>query len=83
MHKVSFFFLLLFACVRLQASTSQDKVYQGYSGGMMVHTGYLFGKDKHPPNFNTKIILPLDDERMKQTDNQECCCPDNETIKLR
>ena len=49
----------------------------------MVHTGYLFGKDKHPPNFNTKIILPLDDERMKQTDNQERCCPDNETIKLR
>lgn len=32
----------------------------------MVHTGYLFGKDKHPPNFNTKIILPIDDERMEQ-----------------
>ena len=53
MHKVSLFFLLLFACVRLQASTSQGKVYQGYSGGMMVHTGYLFGKDR---------LCPLDKE---------------------
>ena len=53
MHKVSLFFLLLFACVRLQASASQDKVYQGYSGGMMVHTGYLFGKDR---------LCPLDKE---------------------
>lgn len=25
------------------------KVFQGYSGGMMLHTGYLFGQDKNAP----------------------------------
>lgn len=27
----------------------KNKVYQGYSGGMMVHTGYLFGRDQNAP----------------------------------
>ena len=49
MQKVSLLFLLLFACLSLQAGNSEGKVYQGFSGGMMVHTGYLFGKDRLSP----------------------------------
>ena len=30
-------------------STRNGKVYQGFSGGMMLHTGYLFGRDKSAP----------------------------------
>lgn len=29
--------------------TNKPKVYQGFSGGMMLHTGYLFGIDKAAP----------------------------------
>ncbi len=42
--------LILLSCVAsLAAQTDKSKVYQGFSGGMMVHTGYLFGKDSHAP----------------------------------
>ena len=29
--------------------TNKPSVYQGFSGGMMLHTGYLFGIDKSAP----------------------------------
>ena len=45
--KVLFICLLLasgmFAQVR--EDIEKNKVYQGFSGGMMLHTGYLFGRD--------------------------------------
>ena len=28
---------------------AKNKVYQGFSGGMMLHTGYSFGQDKNAP----------------------------------
>ena len=45
--------LLLFALLTIGAQandeTEKNKVYQGCSGGMMVHTGYLFGRDGNAP----------------------------------
>ena len=36
---------------KVQRQTTSDKrpIYQGFSGGMMLHTGYLFGIDKAAP----------------------------------
>ena len=46
-------FLSLLMAVSLTAQVSEgiekNKVYQGYSGGMMVHAGYLFGRDRNAP----------------------------------
>ena len=41
--KVLFIISLFAVCVQA------GEVYQGFSGGMMVHTGYLFGTDKAAP----------------------------------
>ena len=51
------FFFLLFACLATTLTAEEttptekpgQKVFQGFSGGMMVHTGYLFGIDKDAP----------------------------------
>lgn len=32
-----------------ETDSVKTKVFQGFSGGMMVHTGYLFGQDKTAP----------------------------------
>ena len=46
-------FLCLFVANGLVAQVyeglAKNKVYQGFSGGMMLHTGYLFGRDKNAP----------------------------------
>lgn len=44
MRKILLLFLLLIAH-SLWARTDSAKAYQGFSGGMMVHKGYLFGQD--------------------------------------
>lgn len=44
MRKILLLFLLLIAH-SLWARTDSAKAYQGFSGGMMVHIGYLFGQD--------------------------------------
>lgn len=44
--------LLLCACVscaQVSEGLEKTKVYQGFSGGMMLHTGCLFGRDSHAP----------------------------------
>ena len=50
--KVLFFMLMM--AVAVCANDAEDglaksKVYQGFSGGMMLHTGYQFGRDSHAP----------------------------------
>ena len=37
------------ACAQVSEGIAKNKVYQGFSGGMMLHTGYLFGQDKNAP----------------------------------
>lgn len=49
MRKVLFFFLLMTA-FPMWASTDSVKVCTGFSGGMMLHAGYLFGQDQHAPH---------------------------------
>ena len=47
-----FFICLLFACglcAQVSEGIEKNKVYQGFSGGMMLHTGYLFGQDGNAP----------------------------------
>ena len=46
------FICLLFACgacAQVSEGIAKNKVYQGFSGGMMLHTGYLFGQDGNAP----------------------------------
>lgn len=49
-----FILLLLFpawlvARDKTETDSVKTKVFQGFSGGMMFHTGYLFGRDKQAP----------------------------------
>ncbi|MBR4264014.1 MAG: hypothetical protein IKQ48_05510 [Paludibacteraceae bacterium] len=48
-----FILLCLLITTSLAAQVSEgiqkNKVYQGFSGGMMLHAGYLFGKDNNAP----------------------------------
>lgn len=37
------FFLILFVSSMVFAATDSTTIFQGYSGGMMLHAGYLFG----------------------------------------
>jgi hypothetical protein len=50
-YKVLFLCLIVANCLAAQVyeEIAKNKVYQGFSGGMMLHTGYLFGKDKNAP----------------------------------
>ena len=44
--------ILLFACsmcAQAREDIERNSVYQGFSGGMMLHTGYLFGLDSNAP----------------------------------
>ena len=44
--------VLICACgmyAQVSEGIAKNKVYQGFSGGMMLHTGYLFGQDKNAP----------------------------------
>ena len=36
-------------CAQVSEGIAKNKVYQGFSGGMMLHTGYLFGRDANAP----------------------------------
>ena len=36
-------------CAQVSEGIEKNKVYQGFSGGMMLHTGYLFGQDGNAP----------------------------------
>ena len=36
-------------CAQVHEGIAKNKVYQGFSGGMMLHTGYQFGQDRHAP----------------------------------
>ena len=46
---LSVFLLPKGVCSEIADNSTSTKVYQGFSGGMMLHTGYLFGKDKSAP----------------------------------
>lgn len=48
MRRILFCFLLILPSV-LWGRTDSTKVYQGFSGGMMLHTGYLFGQNQNAP----------------------------------
>lgn len=48
MHKL-LLFLLLFCGSSLCVAAGSTPIYQGCSGGMMLHTGYLFGKESRAP----------------------------------
>ena len=50
--KIVFFILLLLSSslsAQLRDSIPTNRVYRGFSGGMMLHTGYLFGRDPNAP----------------------------------
>ncbi|MCQ2348901.1 MAG: hypothetical protein MJZ98_00290 [Paludibacteraceae bacterium] len=53
MIKRALFITLLFFALAVQAGT---KVYQGFSGGMMLHAGYLFGKDPQAPVVDNELL---------------------------
>lgn len=44
-------FIILFTVLSIRPASAQEKIYQGFSGGMMVHSGYLSGGD-NPLNIN-------------------------------
>jgi hypothetical protein len=46
----------LLAAQTLYADDSQSKVYQGFSGGMMGHAGYLFGENADAPKADDGLI---------------------------
>lgn len=46
----------LFVAHTLYADDSQSKVYQGFSGGMMGHAGYLFGENADAPKADNGLI---------------------------
>lgn len=51
-NKITSIIILLLCCTAAGA-TAPEKVIKGFSGGMMVHTGYLSGGDS-PYDFNPK-----------------------------
>lgn len=57
MRKVLLLFIWMMPAL-IWASDSGEKVYQGFSGGMMLHTGYLFGQDKNAPSMNDQLCSP-------------------------
>jgi len=48
MRKILLILCIIFPAF-LWADNDTTKVYQGFSGGMMVHTGYLFGQNPDAP----------------------------------
>lgn len=48
--------ILLLSPLSLMARNDSTRVYQGFSGGMLLHTGYLFGKDGRAPS-NAEGVL--------------------------
>ena len=46
----------LLAAQTMYADDSQSKVYQGFSGGMMGHAGYLFGENADAPKADNGLI---------------------------
>ncbi|MBP5411733.1 MAG: hypothetical protein J6Y47_00605 [Bacteroidales bacterium] len=44
-----FLYLLVASTIWGQTNTAENSAYQGFSGGMMLHAGYLFGQEKHVP----------------------------------
>lgn len=58
MRKILLFFLIAIG-LPLWGQTDSSRVYQGFSGGMMIHTGYLFSQDKNAPcDANGKSYSP-------------------------
>lgn len=53
-------YIIVLACLlaaqTLYANDSQSKVYQGFSGGMMGHAGYLFGENADAPKADNGLI---------------------------
>lgn len=53
-------YIIVLACLlaaqTLYADDSQSKVYQGFSGGMMGHAGYLFGENADAPKTDNGLI---------------------------
>ena len=43
-------------CAQVSEGIAKNKIYQGFSGGMMLHTGYLFGQDKMHPSPQTDVL---------------------------
>lgn len=51
------FILLLFVSSCLFASNDSTRIFQGYSGGMLVHCGYLFGHNAEAPLLTTGVPI--------------------------
>jgi len=43
---------------QVRDSIATNKVYQGFSGGMMLHAGYQFGQDKNAPTTDGRSTSP-------------------------
>ncbi|MCL2131150.1 MAG: hypothetical protein FWH36_01650 [Lentimicrobiaceae bacterium] len=52
-----FCFPVCFLQTNAQDADSGKKVFQGYSGGMMVHTGYISAGEVNLPDFQEKIKI--------------------------
>ncbi len=50
-RRISTICLLLFFCIGAAAAENNKKIIKGFSGGMMIHTGYLGGCD-NPYGYN-------------------------------
>ena len=50
LHKI-IIALLLASCMSFSLDAQENKVIKGFSGGMMIHSGYQFGSD-NPYNVN-------------------------------
>lgn len=48
--------LFLFASCAFGASNDSTRLYQGFSGGMMLHTGYLFGQNPNAPKTEEGVL---------------------------
>lgn len=58
--KVLFLYLCMAGSMVAQVSDgiAKNKVYQGFSGGMMLHAGYQFGQDKNAPTIGGRSCSP-------------------------
>ena len=58
-----YIFLIALGLTTALSAQAQDtivsgKVFQGFSGGMLFHTGYLFGQDKNAPTIGGRSASP-------------------------
>ena len=57
MRKILLLFSILAICHSMAANDT-IRVFQGYSGGMMLHAGYLFGQNPNAPSNANRLCSP-------------------------